>query len=119
MTHRQQLAYDIPPWRACVVRTFVPPEYEMLSRWGENFVTELMAGSKKRPLLSGYYRLMEMALQLSIQSGLVSAAGDFGQVRSLVCLLLRHVFTPGNVHPAHSHANWYWVEELSLAWCRL
>ena len=50
-------------------------------RWGENLVTELMAGSKKRPLLSGYYRLMEMALQLSVQSCLLTAEGSFGQVR--------------------------------------
>ena len=58
-----------------------PSEYAVQYRWGENFVTELMAGSKKRPLLSGYYRLMEIALQLSAQSGLLAADGDFGQVR--------------------------------------
>jgi len=39
-----------------------------------------MAGSKKRPLLSGYYRLMEIALQLSNQSGLFTTGGDIGQV---------------------------------------
>jgi len=49
-------------------------------RWGESFITELMAGSKKRPLLSGYYRLMEIALQLSNQSGLFTTGGDIGQV---------------------------------------
>lgn len=49
-------------------------------RWGEAFITELMAGSKKRPLLSGYYRLMEMALQLYSQSGLLKAETQFGQV---------------------------------------
>ena len=49
-------------------------------RWGEAFITELMAGSKKRPLLSGYYRLMEMALQLYSQSGRLIAETQFGQV---------------------------------------
>ncbi len=42
-----------------------------------------MAGSKKRPLLSGYYRLMEIALQLGNQSGLFSTGGDTGQVTPL------------------------------------
>ena len=51
-----------------------------LHRWGENLVTELMAGSKKRPLLSGYYHLMEVALQLSVQSQLLTSEGSFGQV---------------------------------------
>lgn len=50
-------------------------------RWGEALSTELMAGSKKRPLLSGYYRLMEMALQLCSSSGLLTADGDFSQAK--------------------------------------
>jgi hypothetical protein len=39
-----------------------------------------MAGSKKRPLLSGYYHLMEMALQLYSQSGFLKAETQLGQV---------------------------------------
>jgi hypothetical protein len=53
-------------------------------RWGETFITELMAGSKKRPLLSGYYRLMEMALQLYSQSCLLRAETQFGQVSGIL-----------------------------------
>ena len=52
-------------------------------RWGEAFITELMAGSKKRPLLSGYYRLMEMALQLYSQSGRLRAETQFEEVQDI------------------------------------
>ena len=66
----------------------------LLIRWGENLVTELIAGSKRRPLLSGYYHLMEMALHLSIQSGLLSGEGDFGQVRRHPCCSIISALRP-------------------------
>lgn len=46
-----------------------------ISRWADVLGMELIAGASNRPLLSGFYRMMAVALRLSEEAGIFAQQG--------------------------------------------